>query len=152
MVVTSRSPTVWTSVMHESTGTPSSWTVHAPQCPSPQATFVPVSPSGSRSVSASVWPTGASTSYLNPLTTSSTTGGHRQDVRQVDEPKRRPRDDALLGLVLELGEHAPEVSRRHEQLADPVAFLLVSIAVRGRVQREAEDAYRVRLPRPEQGR
>src|SRR5204863_5341050 len=28
IVVTSRSRTVWTSVMHDSTGTPSSWTVH----------------------------------------------------------------------------------------------------------------------------
>ena len=44
IVVTSRPPTVWTSVMHESAGTPSSWTVHAPQWPSPQATFVPVRP------------------------------------------------------------------------------------------------------------
>ena len=31
IVVTSRSPTVWTSVMHESTGMPSSMTVQAPQ-------------------------------------------------------------------------------------------------------------------------
>jgi len=48
IVVTSRSPTVCTSVMHESVGTPSSWTVQAPQCPSPHAIFVPVSPRSSR--------------------------------------------------------------------------------------------------------
>ena len=42
------------------TGTPSSSTVQAPQCPSPQAIFVPVSPMSSRSVSASVCPTGSS--------------------------------------------------------------------------------------------
>ena len=37
------SSTRWASVMHESVGSPSTSTVHAPQCPSPQATFVPVS-------------------------------------------------------------------------------------------------------------
>src|SRR4051812_28466766 len=58
IVVTSRSPTVWTSVMHDSTGTPSSCTVQAPQCPSPHATLVPVSVRSSRRVSASVRPTG----------------------------------------------------------------------------------------------
>src|SRR5205085_3538620 len=62
IVVTSRSPTVWTSVMQESTGTPSSCTVQAPQCPSPQAILVPVKPRSSRSTSASVRPTGASSS------------------------------------------------------------------------------------------
>ena len=51
IVVTSRSPTVCTSVMQDRCGTPSSRTVHAPQCPSPQATFVPVRPRSSRSVS-----------------------------------------------------------------------------------------------------
>ena len=61
IVVTSRLPTVWASVMHESAGVPSSRTVHAPQCPSPQAIFVPVSPRSSRSVSASVFRTGPST-------------------------------------------------------------------------------------------
>src|SRR5207302_9079798 len=48
IVVTSRSPTVWTSVMQESVGTPLSCTVQAPQCPSPQATFVPVRPRSAR--------------------------------------------------------------------------------------------------------
>ena len=47
--------------MHDSVGTPSTSTVHAPQCPSPHATFVPVSVSSSRSASASVVPTGRST-------------------------------------------------------------------------------------------
>ena len=35
--------------MHESVGTPSTCTVHAPQWPSLHAIFVPVSPSRSRS-------------------------------------------------------------------------------------------------------
>ena len=48
--------------MHESVGVPSTSTVHAPQWPSPQATFVPVSDSSSRSASASVVPTGERTS------------------------------------------------------------------------------------------
>ena len=43
IVVTSRAVDRWTSVMHESVGTPSTSTVHAPQWPSPQAIFVPVS-------------------------------------------------------------------------------------------------------------
>ena len=59
IVVTSRSPTAWASVMHESTGAPSRRTVQAPQWPSPQAIFVPVRPRSSRSASASVRPTGA---------------------------------------------------------------------------------------------
>src|SRR4051812_5995635 len=112
IVVTSRSPTVWTSVMQESTGTPSSCTVQAPQCPSPQAIFVPVRPSSPRRVSASVGPTGGSTRYRPPLILSSTTGCPRQDVRQVHEPKRRPAHRPLLALVLDLWEHAPEVARR----------------------------------------
>src|SRR5947208_7697376 len=73
IVVTSRSPTVWTSVMHESTGTPSNCTVQAPQWPSAHATFVPVRPRSPRSVSASVWPTGASTLYTPPFTRNSNT-------------------------------------------------------------------------------
>ncbi|HYX88240.1 MAG TPA: molybdopterin cofactor-binding domain-containing protein, partial [Gaiellaceae bacterium] len=73
IVVTSRPSTVCTSVIQESTGTPSSWTVQAPQWPSPQAIFVPVRPSSPRRVSASVRPTGGSTSYSAPLTSSSST-------------------------------------------------------------------------------
>jgi hypothetical protein len=53
IVVTSRPSTVCASVMHESIGTPSTWTVHAPQCPSKHAIFVPVSPRSSRRTSAS---------------------------------------------------------------------------------------------------
>src|SRR5436189_3089656 len=85
IVVTSRSPTVWTSVMQESTGTPSSWTVQAPQCPSPQAIFVPVRPRSSRKTCASDRPTGASYSYVPPLMRSSGRRRHRHDVREVDE-------------------------------------------------------------------
>src|SRR2546423_5948662 len=62
IVVTSRPPTVWTRVMHESTGTPSSCTVQAPQWPSLQAILVPVRPRSSRNASASVRPTGAASS------------------------------------------------------------------------------------------
>jgi hypothetical protein len=47
--------------MHESTGVPSTSTVQAPQCPSPQAILVPVKPIPSRSASASEVPTGTST-------------------------------------------------------------------------------------------
>src|SRR3954465_2929678 len=152
IVVTSRSPTVCTSVMHASTGTPSSCTVHAPQWPSPQAPSVPVRPSWSRRASASVAPTGTSTSYMPPLMRSSSVTGHRQDVREVDEPKRRPADDALVGLVLELREHPPQLARSLQQLSDLLALLRVAVAVGAGVQREAEDADRVRLPRPKERR
>ncbi len=90
IVVTSRSPTVWTSVMQLSTGTPSSCTVQAPQWPSAQAIFVPVSPRSSRSVSASVCPTGASNECSWPLTLRLGSRGHRRDVREVNEPERDP--------------------------------------------------------------
>src|SRR5204863_5910982 len=52
IVVTSRSPTVCTSVMHASAGSPASSTVQAPQWPSAAATFVPISPMSSRSTCA----------------------------------------------------------------------------------------------------
>src|SRR3954453_20813579 len=152
IVVTSRSPTVWTSVMHESTGTPSSCTVQAPQWPSAQAIFVPVSPSSSRRVSASVVPTGTSTRWAPPLTRSSTTGPPGQDVREVDEPKRGAADHPLLGLVADLRQNAPEIARGLDQLPDPLALLGVPVAVRAGVQRKAEDADRVGLARPEERR
>jgi len=63
IVVTLAPSTAWTSVMQERIGTPSTSTVHAPQCPSLHAIFVPVSPRSSRSVSASDCPTSACTSY-----------------------------------------------------------------------------------------
>jgi hypothetical protein len=44
--------------MHESRGTPSIWTVQAPQCPSLHAIFVPVSPSSSRRTCARLVPDG----------------------------------------------------------------------------------------------
>ena len=62
IVVTFAASTLCTSVMHDSVGTPSTSTVQAPQCPSAQATFVPVSDSSSRSASASVVPTSECTS------------------------------------------------------------------------------------------
>src|SRR4029453_9886255 len=153
IVVTSRSPTVWTSVMHESTGTPSSCTVQAPQWPSLQATFVPVRPRSSRSVSARVRPTGGSaTSSTAPFTRSSSTRRHRKDVRQVHEPKRRAAYDPLFAFVVDLRKHAPQVARGLQQLADALALVLVAVPVGGRVERQPEDADRVRLPRPEERR
>src|SRR5204862_3928212 len=116
IVVTARPPIVCTSVMHESTGTPSSCTVQAPQWPSAQATFVPVRPRSPRSVSASVWPTGASTRWTPPFTLSSNATGHRQDVREVDEPKRRPAHEPLLAFLVDLRQRAPEIARGLQEL------------------------------------
>ena len=81
IVVISAPSSVCTSVMHDSIGTPPTSTVQAPQCPSPHATFVPVRPRSSRSTSASDRPTGTSTWYAWPLTFTSSTGRHRNDVR-----------------------------------------------------------------------
>src|SRR5262249_61395827 len=108
MVVTSAPFSACTSVMHESVGLPSTRTVQAPQCPSPQATFVPVSESSSRSASASVVPTGLRTSYTWSLTFTSGIGGHRLDVGEVDQAGRQPHGLALADLVLRLGERGPD--------------------------------------------
>ena len=44
-IVRTSQPSAWTaSIRHERTGSPSSCTVHAPQTPCSQPTFVPVSP------------------------------------------------------------------------------------------------------------
>src|SRR6478672_1352110 len=99
--------------MHDSTGTPSICTVHAPQCPSLHAIFVPVKPSSSRNTCARLALIGASSSNTPPFTVSSSsgTGRHRHDVGEVDEARRRARDEASLSLVLGLGERAPQVAR-----------------------------------------
>ena len=107
--------------MHESVGVPSICTVHAPQCPSLHAIFVPVSPSylaqqlreahpDRRLDRRSAW----------PLTVSASSGmrRHRDDVGEMDETRRRPRDDARLRLVLGLRQRAPELARGEQELAD----------------------------------
>src|SRR5438552_18964944 len=113
--------------MQESTGVPSSNTVQAPQWPSPHAIFVPVRPTSSRSVSASVRPTDTSTEYRRPLTSSSVNRRHREDVGDVDQAERRAPDRDPLSF-LDLRQRAPEVARRLEQLTDPVDLLDVSVA------------------------
>src|SRR6266480_534699 len=141
IVVTSRPSTVWTSVMQDNVGTPSSMTVQAPQWPSPQATFVPVRPMSSRSTCASERPTGASTSYVSPLMRSSDNGRHRHDVGEVDQPEGRARVRHAILLVALLREGAPHLLRGRQQLTD--LFELVTVAVRAvvaGVQREAEHA------------
>src|SRR5213593_2714940 len=106
--------------MHESVGVPSTRTVQAPQWPSPHATFVPVRPSSSLRTAARERPTGASTWYAPPLTLISGTGGHRDDVSEMDEPERQPRGGCPIGVVLELGQRAPQVTRREQKLPDSV--------------------------------
>src|SRR5947209_9231775 len=99
--------------MHDSVGTPSTSTVHAPQCPSPHAIFVPVSDSSSRSVSASVVPTSEWISYACPLTLSTR---DRLDVRDVYEAVHEPAGQPLLHLVLDLRHGQPQVACGDEQL------------------------------------
>ena len=60
--------------------------------------------------------------------------------------------DAHLGLVLRLGQRPPEVARRVDELGDPLALLDVAVPLGAGVEREPEDADRVRLARPEERR
>src|SRR6266550_914557 len=141
IVVTSRPSTVWTSVMQDNVGTPSSMTVHAPQWPSPQATFVPVRPMSSRSTCASERPTGASTSYVSPLMRSSDNGRHRHDVGEVDEPEGRAGVCNAVLLVAFLRQRPPHGLRHGEQLADLIQLGAVAVgAVVAGVERKTEHA------------
>ena len=56
--------------MHESTGTPSTWTVQMPHSASWQPILVPVRPRSSRRTSASVRDSGTSRTRAMPLTVS----------------------------------------------------------------------------------
>src|SRR5207244_10140602 len=76
---------------------------------------------------------------------SSGTGRHRHDVGEMNETGRRARDEARLGLILDLGERAPEVARGDEQLVDLRELRLVPVALVRRVEREAECAEGVLL-------
>src|SRR3954468_8800773 len=122
--------------MHESVGTPSTRPVQAPQWPSLHAIFVPLSPSSSRSASASDVPTGASTRNPPPLMRNSGSGRHRLDVRQVDQPERQPVRRPPLARVLDLGEVLPQGARRLEQLANAVDLVRAPVALEARVDRE----------------
>src|SRR5438105_12488555 len=94
--------------------------VHAPQWPSLHAIFVPVNPSCSRSTSARLAPTGASSTCSLPLTVTRSSGIRRQgeDVGEMDEPRGGARDGARSCLVLRLGQRPPEVACGEQQLAD----------------------------------
>src|SRR4051812_20498503 len=135
--------TLCASVMHESVGTPSICTVHAPQCPSLHAIFVPVKPSSSRRTCASDVPTRAPrTLYSCPLTVSfrSLTARHRQDIREVDEARARACDQPCVVIVLRLRQRAPEIACRREQLPDLVELLDMAVALVRRVERESKRA------------
>src|SRR5947199_7014331 len=153
IVVTSRSPTVWTSVMQESAATPSSCTVQAPQCPSPQATFVPVRPRSSRNTCPSDRPTGASYSYVPPLMRSSGRRRHRHDVREVDEAEGCACVSDAIPFVSVFRKREPHRLCSREQLPDLIELLPVPVcAVVAGVEGQAEHADSVRLPRPEEWR
>src|SRR3954468_21744364 len=136
--------------MHESVGTPSTRTVHAPQCPSLQAIFVPVSPSSSRSVSASDVPTGTSMSKRPPLIVRLGNRSHRLDVGEVDQPEREPVRLPALAVVLDLRQLLPQRACSLEQLADAVDLVGAAVALEAGVDREPEHPDRIGLPRPEE--
>src|SRR5205085_684667 len=152
IVVTSRSSTQCASVMQDRVGTPSRSTVHAPQWPSPHATFVPVRPRSSRRTYASGRSTGGSTWCTPPFTRSSSTRRHREDVREVDQPEGGAPDGYPVALVLDLGQRAPQLARRQQELLDLLELLDAPVALVARVQRQAKHADRVRLARPQERR
>src|SRR5947208_989814 len=152
IVVTAWPATRWASVMHESVGSPSTSTVQAPQWPSLHATFVPVRPMRSRRSSASDVPIGASIACAPPFTNTSGSDRHRLDVCEVHEARREAPGLRALRLGAQVGPRLPEVARRLEQLTDAVDLLGVAVALGAGVDREAEHAERVRLPRPQERR
>ncbi len=91
MVSMARPSQAIASVMQEYTGRPSSRTVHAPQSPSLQTFFVPVSPSVSRRVSSSERRGGTWTDVVLPLTERerSTASGPLNEVNAFDGTERR---------------------------------------------------------------
>src|SRR5687768_5484424 len=70
MVVIALVPIDATRVTQERAAAPSSSTVHAPHCPSPQPYLLPVSPKSPRRIASRLSPGSASTSRLVPLTRS----------------------------------------------------------------------------------
>src|SRR2546423_1959845 len=68
MVVTFFVPSADIARPQDRTATPSTWTVHAPHCCSPQPNFVPVKPIASRITQSNGVSGLASTSYCFPLT------------------------------------------------------------------------------------
>src|SRR5205823_4827466 len=138
----------------ESAGTPSSCTVQAPQCPSPHATLVPVSPRSSRKTWASDLPTGASYAWTPPLMWSSGRRRHRHDVGKVDEAEGRTHVRYAIPLVRVLRKGQPHRLVGRQQLADLIQLLPVAVGpVVSGVQSEPEHADPVGLARPkERGR
>src|SRR5436190_4561717 len=147
-IVVTSPRTACASVMHDSVGTPSTCTVHAPQCPSLHAVYAPVRPSRSRSSVARLVPTGASTTCASPFTVRRTsgTGRHRDDVGEVDEPRSRTSHRARGVVVLGLGQRAPELARREQDVLNLVELLDVAVRLVARVQGEPEGPERVLLP------
>ena len=71
----------------------------------------------------------------------------------MDEPEGNPGRADTLGLVLGLGEDAPEMAGGAEQLADLLRLGAMAVrALVAGVQGEAEDADGVRLAHPEERR
>jgi hypothetical protein len=90
MVVTDLPATARTGSTQLCLGTPSTCTVQEPHTAMPQANFVPVSPSVSRSTHNSGVSSGTSTFRVTPLTTISTTHRSSQAWRVGSAPERRP--------------------------------------------------------------
>src|SRR6185369_15734135 len=123
-MVTTRLPaTLDTASTHERTGSPSTSTVHAPHCPTPQPYFGPLTSSSSRSTHRSGISGSTSTSRGLALTLK------RIIVLLSTHPRRRLINDPVLhcavdkrrGRVLAVGGGAGELSeqadpRRHRLL------------------------------------
>src|SRR5205823_14247501 len=110
------------------------------------------SPRSSRRTYASGRSTGGSTGWTPPFTRSSSTGRHREDVGEVDQPEGGAADGDPVALVLDLGQRAPELAGREQELLYLLELLDASVPLVTCVQRQAEHADRVRLARPEERR
>src|SRR6185436_3147121 len=88
------------AVRHARVATPSTCTVHAPHCPSPQPNLVPVRPKVSRSTHSSGMSGLTSTSRFVPLTSKVT-------MKTPSEPRElKLALYALKGCALRVEEHA----------------------------------------------
>ena len=101
--VTSRRRPGWRAVRQARTGSPSSWTVHAPHAPSSQPTLVPVSPSWSRMKSARSVRGSTSAVWRSPLTRT-----RRADAPGGGGPCRR----AACRAAVEVGRRIAEAAHR----------------------------------------
>src|SRR5919108_47181 len=127
MVVIGPGPTLATDVMHARTARPSSSTVHAPHCPSPQPYLLPVRSSSSCKTESKLRAGSTSTRRTAPLTWSSRTAMRSPPVQRVSS---KPRETGASGKGRRRRPRAQERLRRpvahdiHGSRPDPLPRLV----------------------------